>query len=112
MPGSGDFCPTCARKHLCKAKIIASESIVGHPADYWDVIGNLSEAEDHLVGMLPDVAAAIRVERKKLELNPKHKVEFSGLLAALAKGAMLPEAEWLADLKTMVRVAGEGGREV
>jgi hypothetical protein len=97
MPGSGEFCPACARKHLCKAKVIFGETIVGHPADYWDVLGNLSEAEDHLALRMPAEAARIRDERKKFEVDPRHQVDFSGLLAAVAKGAMLPEAEWLAN---------------
>ncbi len=110
MPGSGEFCPRCARKHLCKAKVIATESLVGHPADYWDVIGNLSEAEDHVAARMPAVAGAIRSERKVLENDRSYKVDFLGLLAMLAREAMFGEAEDIADLKTRVRM--ERGGEV
>ena len=107
MPGSGEFCPTCARKHLCKAMVIARESLVGHPADYWDVLGNLSEAEDHVAERMPTVAGAIRSERKVLEHDRSYKVDFSGLLSLLAREAMFGEAEDIANLKTMVRLGGE-----
>ncbi len=62
-------CYFCARKHISKASIKLQEAQLGYPAHIDLAIGELSEAEDELLELRPDLANLIRTHRKGLEAS-------------------------------------------
>ncbi len=62
-------CYFCARKHISKASIKLQEAQLGYPAHIDLAIGELSEAEDELLELRPDLANLIRTHRKALEAS-------------------------------------------
>jgi len=80
-----EACLLCAIKHVAKAKALWLEMWNGYPYAYWDVLGNLGLAEDHLIFAGQDeLRAKVRAARRELEWYPKTMVNFSGLLNEIA----------------------------
>ena len=60
------LCYDCATKHLADAAVAWSEMKSGETAALLDVLGNLSHASNHLIEKHPDLANAIRTDRKAI----------------------------------------------
>lgn len=74
-------CLNCVRKHLGQAAVLLAESRLGYPDHVWLAMGHLAEASDELVADYPQMAAAIRTERKHLEEAPYgHAVDIMRLI--------------------------------
>jgi|LSQX01.2.fsa_nt_gb hypothetical protein len=93
-----DFCARCAIKHLGKAKILMDEHCLGYPHHVWYAMANMSEAEDELLTLLPDLAVKVRSKRIKLEQSLHNQTQlevppFTELMYEIAYAALLPEVE-------------------
>ena len=60
-------CAMCCRKHLLGSSAYQQESLLGHPDHILDAIGELLLAEREIVGLSPQIANAIRIERHRIE---------------------------------------------
>lgn len=89
-----DSCYKCAFKHLSMAKKVWTELHTGYAGDIPHIaslIGDLACAEAHLFEKQPDLAAAIRTDRRKIfdevlahpDKPPDHKPDFNVYLDAV-----------------------------
>lgn len=63
-------CLYCATKHISQAIILFSEAAQGYPTHWYLALGHMAEAGDELIRDYPQEAAAVRAERKRLEVLP------------------------------------------
>jgi hypothetical protein len=72
LPKKRGFCPDCVMKHVSRARSFLQEAIT-QPELYghftWWAVGELSHAEDEAFDGLPQLAAFIRAERRRLSKN-------------------------------------------
>lgn len=81
---------------LAKAGILGKEAKLGYPIHLWLMLANMSEAEDEIVDLMPEEAAAIRAERMLVEQamregDMQYRPDFKKLMYAVAEGGMLEE---------------------
>jgi hypothetical protein len=60
------------------------EARKGYPNAYFYALGHLGEAEDELVVDFEELAAMIRLERKKLEADPGCALDFDSLVSRVS----------------------------
>ncbi len=88
-------CGRCAIKHMAQARVLMLETMKGYPLHVYYAMGHMSEAEDELVELMPDEAAAMRAERLKVEdglrTGTTYAPEWDRLMVLIAEGAMLEE---------------------
>ena len=83
--GPNDQCLNCALKHISCAKAIWKETKLGYAQSQWDVMGELSAAEHHLVKDYAHEAWKIRKYRLMYEQVRQYIVPFDELRARLLK---------------------------
>jgi hypothetical protein len=79
------MCPLCSLKHLAKAKELLNEARRGYPLHFWDALANMNLAEDELGVTYRGLAARIREERKRLEMDPWSPVDFDALVSEVSE---------------------------
>jgi hypothetical protein len=86
-------CFDCVRKHLAQAGVLLLEYRKSDPAQYplhpWWAIGHLSEAEDELSTVEPELAKKIRIHRLLYQENKGYQIPIEILLNEVTKVASI-----------------------
>ena len=84
---------------LAKAGLLGKEAKLGYPLHLWLMLANMSEAEDEIVDLMPEEAAAIREERLAVESamragDTSYRPDFKKLMYLVAEGGLLEEVSF------------------
>lgn len=94
MTTERSYCTECVIKHFCDAKIAYEEVILGHLESRYDVLGNFSHIERHLI-KYPILANRVREIRRSYWESPlTTEIDFKSLIPEIED--MLLSGEGLA----------------